>query len=435
MCEGDASADGATKTSFVAPARIAMGAGPGDGLEVQVAPDGADFSRWLDSVVPRAIAEDMRAVQGGEGVSLLQKAVAEASVTSGIAPANATLDEEFTRITSVRELSDGRVLIADEKENRLVLADFSTGEVKAIGRMGRGPGEYAQVGRLWPLAADSTLMVDPFSRRWHVIVGGRMIDVEPRVTRASEGAPIAGASEDGGILYAVHSRKLSGKLTGLRDSMFVLRFPRAGAAPDTIGRLPSEFANVDPTRQPQTLRFGSAPARPKVFRAAVEELDHIVMLPDGWVAIARTRPYRVDWCPPAGACVVGPTIEAVPEAISEADKLAYMQSAIVTAGWPDDVKLEETIGWPRRLPPFSGRTYQFDFSPLVPVADGTLLVERVASAQAPPRQYDHIDRRGTRVARYRLPVNEQIIALGGRSVYVIVTDENGAQRLRQHPWL
>jgi hypothetical protein len=68
------------------------------------------------------------------------------------------------------------------------------------------------------------------------------------------------------------------------------------------------------------------------------------------------------------------------------------------------------------------------------MADGTLLVERIASAVAPPRQYDHIDRRGKRIARYRLPVSEQIVATGRQSVFVIVTDENGVQRLQRHPW-
>jgi hypothetical protein len=55
---------------------------------------------------------------------------------------NARLDEEFTYVGSIRELANGRVLIADEKENRLFVADFAQRQVHQIGRVGSGPGEY-----------------------------------------------------------------------------------------------------------------------------------------------------------------------------------------------------------------------------------------------------------------------------------------------------
>ena len=46
--------------------------------------------------------------------------------------ANASLAEEFTVIGSVRELSDGRVLITDPREGRVVVADLRTGAVQQV---------------------------------------------------------------------------------------------------------------------------------------------------------------------------------------------------------------------------------------------------------------------------------------------------------------
>jgi hypothetical protein len=81
-------------------------------------------------------------------------------------PASAEPGEEFTNILSVRELSDGRVLIADGREGRVVLVDLKTGVVQQVGRKGQGPNEYGNAGPLIPLAGDSSLMVDYMSRRW-----------------------------------------------------------------------------------------------------------------------------------------------------------------------------------------------------------------------------------------------------------------------------
>jgi hypothetical protein len=69
--------------------------------------------------------------------------------------------EEFTAITSVREIAGGRVLVIDERDNRIVVADFVKNTATRIGRVGSGPNEDRRVGRLWPLDGDSTVMVDP----------------------------------------------------------------------------------------------------------------------------------------------------------------------------------------------------------------------------------------------------------------------------------
>ena len=83
-----------------------------------------------------------------------------------LGPPSATLTEDFSEIVAVRELSDGRLLIGDRREERIVVADFRAGSVTPTSRQGLGPGEFSRVTAIWPLGGDSSLMVDGAARRW-----------------------------------------------------------------------------------------------------------------------------------------------------------------------------------------------------------------------------------------------------------------------------
>src|SRR5689334_850662 len=81
------------------------------------------------------------------------------------------LSEEFSSIVGTRELKDGRVLIADDRDNRVVVVDFSKGTVLPVGRQGRGPGEYERIKSLIPMPGDSTLMTQDDGGTWVVFAG------------------------------------------------------------------------------------------------------------------------------------------------------------------------------------------------------------------------------------------------------------------------
>ncbi|HSL82924.1 MAG TPA: 6-bladed beta-propeller, partial [Thermoanaerobaculia bacterium] len=72
----------------------------------------------------------------------------------------ATFPEDFGAIQTVRELPDGRVLVADPLSKAVYLVDLAGGRRTVIGREGQGPGEYRQPDAVWPLPGDSTLLVD-----------------------------------------------------------------------------------------------------------------------------------------------------------------------------------------------------------------------------------------------------------------------------------
>ena len=63
---------------------------------------------------------------------------------------DATFREPFTRIVGLRELSDGRILLADRTERHVSFIDFATGAIDQVGRQGSGPGEYEMPTGLFP---------------------------------------------------------------------------------------------------------------------------------------------------------------------------------------------------------------------------------------------------------------------------------------------
>jgi hypothetical protein len=77
--------------------------------------------------------------------------------------------EGFTSIGSVRELPDGRVIVADRRDRTLQRLDLATGEAVAIGRTGAGPREWGVPGRLTPMRGDTTLMEDFINARFFII--------------------------------------------------------------------------------------------------------------------------------------------------------------------------------------------------------------------------------------------------------------------------
>ena len=81
-------------------------------------------------------------------------------VQQSLPASNGRLNVEFSELTTIRELADGRVLLFDRKEERLVVGEFSTGSVYDVARKGQGPAEFEFIATLLPLAGDTTIVAD-----------------------------------------------------------------------------------------------------------------------------------------------------------------------------------------------------------------------------------------------------------------------------------
>lgn len=342
---------------------------------------------------------------------LLATVLPAQQATVSLPAANARLSAEFSDLTAMRELRDGRVLLYDRKEERLAVAEFATGSLRSIGRLGQGPGEFQSIAALLPLGGDSTLAAD-FARRWLILDGDRVVATLPPDTPAIRFVSLwpLGADSQGRVLSQGFRRE-----GGLTDSTFVLLVERATGRSDTIARLRNGVrrAPVSAVTDPvlgRGIRIGRIPLN-------VGEAPKL--LPDGWTAVARLEPYRVDWRSPDGRWTLGAPIPVGSIRMSERERKAYSDRNTWSRNATD---------WPEVLPPFDSPTSLFS------TPDGWLVIKRLPSASVPETRYDLIDKTGVRRSQLVLRSNEHILGFGAASVYVIETDDDGIQRLRRHPY-
>jgi hypothetical protein len=334
-------------------------------------------------------------------------------------PADATLGEPFTSIYSIRELGDGHVLISDNgTETRLVVADLRGDAVRTLGRQGSGPGEYRQAGKLFALTHDSTLFMDgDRSRRWLVLVRDSIVRTlapdDPTVGAVP--GDVFGADSAGHLLglRGGGATPLSGDISRL--SNIAILASRRGGKPDTILKVRGYDQRVRFNPQ-RTFSVHS------MLNGSAEE--QVWLFQDGWIAIVHVEPYRVDWRAPNGTIRRGPDLLWEAPRSDATEKRAYDERQRRRRG--ERYRPDNDYPWAERLAPIRPGSLQ--------TPEGFILVARSQWSRVPDSQYDLVDRTGAIVGRLALPDSERVIGFGARSAYVVVTDGDGFQRLRRHPW-
>ena len=94
-------------------------------------------------------------------------ALAQAPVT--LTKPDAAFPDPYTRVASVRELPNGKLIIADLQDKTVQMLDFATGQATRIGREGQGPGEYALPAGLLAMPNGETWINDLLGRRFLVL--------------------------------------------------------------------------------------------------------------------------------------------------------------------------------------------------------------------------------------------------------------------------
>ncbi len=339
-------------------------------------------------------------------------------------PPNASIDVELTRVHALRELPDGRVLVTDRGENKLLVIDLATGTARSIGRVGRGPGEVLHFGRLFPLGGDSTLLTDePEGRRWLILAGDSVVATVPpddALISISSGAP-RGADREGNVVFTRTVKQVRSDFKDgfrLLDSALVIVASRSNARRDTLRMVESFDQRVQ--------AFGTRERPLAIFRQAyMSAVDAVSISPDGWVAIARQRPYRVNWRAPDGRTISGPDLGWPRIPIDRTERRAYI-ARTANPDYPDPERRD--TDWAEVVPPFA--------PPFVSLhsPDGFLLLRKQPWSKAERTRYDIIDRAGRLVGRVELKANEWIVGFGPHSVYRVRRDEDGFERLTRHPW-
>ena len=352
-------------------------------------------------------------------------------------PADATLDEEFTAIRSVRELSDGRLLISDTRDNRVVVADMRTGAVSQVGRVGNGPGEYAQASTILASTGDSSLMFDSRGGRLHLFDGAQFVGSLPPdapIVKAVQRSAV-GADAHGNVWRVALDIPAGGAAApgGAGDSSFLIRANRATAGVDTLARVKRAATNVR--------TFTNAKGEVTAMSISILPLsvgDEAAMFADGWFAISRVDPYRVDWITPDGRMTKGPPLPfekiKVTNREIEAYFLARSRGAPAASGRVPDVVRDAVReqaavaakSFPAVYPPFV-------INGVIAASDGRAIIRRPETADKPNARYDVVDRAGRLVGTIEMAKGERLAAVTKAYAYVVWKDDDDIERLRRHP--
>jgi hypothetical protein len=370
---------------------------------------------------------------GGVAVVLLsQTASAQEARRIELRPRTAVAAEQFTLIRSVRELSDGSLLVADLAERRLVLIEWDRGEVTDIGRVGAGPGEFQGVGFLYPLSGDSTLFTDMFNARWSLLDRAVIVETFPewRPLNRLFGAVLHGADRFGHVLgTSAHSfssdvpEVLGTRRKDLADTLELLLGEWAGVRVDTVALIKGPGAKK---------RFRERrPSGPDwiIEGTPFDSEEPALLFPDGWIALARLEPYRVDWRAPDGRWIRGAPLPFEAVEVDEREKCLAVKLWLGSC----DHDIASIQDWPETVPPFAVHSL-YHKPTLFAAPDGSVVITRHPTADAPEPRYDIVDRTGRLTGVIVLQPRQALIGFGAHSVYVLTTDEFDLQTLSRHPW-
>lgn len=356
---------------------------------------------------------------------------------------DAAFPESFSLIQGLRELPDGRVMIADPLGQALVVVDLRSGRVDTLGKVGQGPREYRQPDGLFALPGDSTLLVDLGNARLTVLAPDGSFGATTPLTQGESGPG------PGGGLMIVLPRAVDGKgriyfqgMMGgrpgqaLPDSAPVMRWDRSTGKIDTVATIKLQELKRSTSGAPgnQNVVVRPVPLSPQ---------DAWTAGWDGRLALVRSAGYYVEWVNIDGRVVRGNPVSYRPVPVRTADKEEWVaglgngvqvmvsidngqrsMSMRRGGGAGRDAPELDSFEWPEVKPAFAA-------TGAVVSPDGALWVERYGPAGA-PRTFDVFASNGGLTARVILPPGRRLVGFGKGVMYLAWNDEFDLQYLERH---
>lgn len=398
----------------------------------------------------RAMLDFVRVAIGGMASCVLPLTVVGAQVPLRTLPKpEVEYREAFTAISGLRELKDGRVLVADAREKTLQVIDLARGTAMAVGRTGAGPGEWGTPTTLHALPGDSTLMLDYANQRIFLVApDGKPAPSQRFPDGAMFSADLIGIDGSGRMLMK-QSRRPSGPTDPSVGVADVIVVNRSTGRADTLASL------SEPKGEHMAARVLPGGMMQWSTNLPLAARDLAAIASDGRVAIVRAAPYRVEWIAPNGARVMGPVAQPPSIPVTRAEKEAFARSqlrpgGIIVAGpsgTPPSAKgspsprprvpamsksdLEKMMSpdqrWPDVKPPFLENAVQV-------APDGKVWVLRARAHDDPVPTFDIFDAGGRVVERVALPAGTRLAGFGKGALYLARTDSDDLvwlQRVRR----
>jgi len=261
-----------------------------------------------------------------------------------LGPVTAVAKEPLGAVASVRHLPDGRVLVNDIVGRRVVMFDPSLSTVIVIADTTSATASAYGVrpGGLIAYRGDSTLFVDPASLSMLLIDPSGKITRVMSAPRANDvgflvGGPFGNPGFDpkGRLVYrappSFTAFRPQGGGSGNRlpqfptppDSAAIVRFDLATRKVDTATFFKTPKLNLTVTQSPEGGIRVNSTVNP------LPQGDDWALLPDGTIALVRTKDYHVDWLNPDGTITSSPKIPFQWERLSDEAKVAFIDSARV----------------------------------------------------------------------------------------------------------
>jgi hypothetical protein len=339
---------------------------------------------------------------------------------------------EFSLLRNVRELSDGSILVADPIDGTLQRIDRAMTRATTLGRTGAGPGEYKQPDAVWPLPADSSLLVDLGNNRLTVIhpngqLGATRLLAEPSPTGGLT-LMLPGGVDRSGRVYFRGGRPGD-------DSLTVMRFDRRTGQSARVASIKGPPMNEQSSGEENNRRVAQAPV-------PLGASDGWAVSPTGRIFLVRAADYHVDVILPDGSRASGARVAFTPVRIGTAEKEEF--AASLRRGGALTVSMENrngetSLSLGRGGPPPDGAIAS-NFPPTMPPFNAgdiwvdsreRLWVRRSQAAGRPPL-YDVFSERGSLVGSVRFPAARRIAGMGNGVVYVTRSDDDDLQYLERY---
>jgi hypothetical protein len=259
-----------------------------------------------------------------------------------LGPVTSVAKEPLGAVSTVRSLPDGRLLVNDIIGRRVLMFDSSLANVTVVADTTSATASAYGVrpGGLIAFRGDSTLFVDPAS------LSMLLIDPNGKITRVMS-APRA---QDVGFLvggpFGNPGFDPSGRLVYRAPPNFAALAPRPGANGIPQIPAPPESAAIVrfdlATRKIDTATFFKTPKfNLNIVRSPngginitsvtnpLPQGDDWALLPDGTIALVRTRDFHIDWLAPDGTVTSSPKIPFNWERLTDEGKVAFIDSAKV----------------------------------------------------------------------------------------------------------